>query len=134
MPAYINHRLHVFNTAAKPVILIYGCTTERVEEIKDAFGQIAYLLVAVSAGSKIAMEIRRRKPELLIIGGRCSPNDRLLIRYLARNVKPNIQFSEPGLAYRNDPVNIAKDVMKKLSNVSTFQINNNSLLANDRVN
>ena len=134
MFAYINHRLHLLNTARKPEILIYGCTTERVVEIKDALGQIGYSFISVSTESKIAMEIKRLKPKLLIIGGRCSPNTRLLIRYLATKEKPNIQFSEPGLAYRNDPENIAKDVLKKLRNVSVCPLNNDSLLMNNRVN
>ena len=134
MLAYINHHLHVLNTATKSVILIYGCTTERVMEIKNAIGQIGYSFISVSTESKIAMEIRRLKPKLLIIGGRCSPNARLLIRYLARNEEPNIQFSEPGLAYRNDPENIAKDVLKKLRNVSVCPLNNDSLLMNNRFN
>ena len=80
----------------------------------------------------IAVEIRKLKPELLIIGGRCSPSDRLLIRHLATNETQDIQFSEPGLAYRNDPVNIARDVLKKINNIQDAQKNNNFIRMNNR--
>lgn len=110
MLAYLNKQLHYINKEKRPLIVIYGSTQERMKEISEKIENENFCIIRVDLKDDFISTLKQLKPQMVIIGGRCGPADRFLIRHTATEANRSVMLSEPGIGYLNEPDAIAVDV------------------------
>lgn len=115
MLAYINKKLHYVNKSKLPVIIIYGSSDERMQEISGKISDKQYCVIPVKMDDDFVAIIIGLNPAMVIIGGRCHPDDRLRIRAIAAKSNYDVLLSEPGVAYMNTVGDIARDVISQFN-------------------
>lgn len=128
MLAYINNRLHFINKNVKPVILIYGSSNKRISEILKKIKHHTYHVQSVYVHDELPDAIEMLRPAIIIIGGRCKPETRLLIRYFAKHANNTVLFSEPGVGYENSAEAVVKDILYKIKFRTDNPLSSNSSL------
>lgn len=106
----------ISSNANAPVVVLFGGNPYRRDEVIKHLQQLGEITIygTLSEEAGIQMITSLPKVDLVLIGGRYTPEQRVRIRGFVAQHLPHARVSEPGLDYPYEHEAIHNDLKKKL--------------------
>jgi hypothetical protein len=99
---------------ANPTILVLGKTKQRMQEVLSLIADLGPAISAFREEEALRKLAATPSIQVILLGGAVEESTRQHIRAWIRLHQPNVQTSEPGVAFDYSDSNIRQDLKRKL--------------------